>query len=294
MALSQLCAPKPFPAFRNPAVIVGHPGHELKVFGWISRFRPRVYVMTDGSGHQGESRLASTARVLAPLAIDTDKIFGLISDADLYRAILAGRISWFLAAVDLIAESFIANNIDCALADAMEGFNPAHDLCRTLVDAAVVVVNRETSRTLANYEFSLTEWERGRQAHHDSRCWHFALDDDTLCGKIKAAREYTELKDEVREALALRGTEYFRIECLRQVTQPFQPWDDSARPDYETCGELRVAEGAYQSVIRYDEHIVPIVAAIRRHATASKASATVPRSYSPGKQPGRETLWNSH
>jgi hypothetical protein len=280
MALSQLCAPKPFPAFRNPAVIVGHPGHELKVFGWISWFRPRVYVMTDGSGHRGESRLASTARVLAPLAVDTDKIFGLISDADLYRAILSRSVSWFLAAVDLIAESFIANSIDCALADAMEGFNPAHDLCRTLVDAAVAIVNRETSRKVANYEFNLTEWERGRREHHDSRCWHFALDDDTLSEKIKAAREYNELKEEVREAIALRGTEYFRIECLREVTQPFQHWDDSARPDYETCGEQRVAEGAYQSVIRYDEHIVPIVAAIRRHVTANKAStATPPRPF---------------
>src|ERR1700730_15214974 len=202
MALSQLCPPGSFLSIRNPAVIVGHPGHELRVFGWISRFRPRVYVMTDGSGHQGESRLASTARLLAPLVIDTGKEFGLISDADLYRAILNRRVSLFLAAVDLLAESLIANNIDCALADAMEGFNPAHDLCRTPVDAAVAVVNRETSRTIANYEFTLTEWERGRQEHHDSRCWHFALDDDTLCEKIEAARKYTELKDEVRQAIA--------------------------------------------------------------------------------------------
>jgi hypothetical protein len=45
-----------------------------------------------------------------------------------------------------------------------------------------------------------------------------------------------------------------------------QPWAESGKPHYERWGEQRKAEGKYVSVIRYREHIVPIVTAIREHA----------------------------
>ncbi|HEY2913390.1 MAG TPA: hypothetical protein VGK21_08530, partial [Candidatus Angelobacter sp.] len=43
-------------------------------------------------------------------------------------------------------------------------------------------------------------------------------------------------------------------------------WAESGKPHYERWGEQRKAEGKYASVIRYREHIVPIVTAIREHA----------------------------
>src|ERR1700733_13075391 len=50
--------------FKRPAVFVGHPGHELRVLGWLAETRPRVHVLTDGSGASGCSRLPSTSRLL--------------------------------------------------------------------------------------------------------------------------------------------------------------------------------------------------------------------------------------
>jgi hypothetical protein len=47
------------------ALVVAHPGHELRVHHWLELTRPFVIVLTDGSGHSGQSRLASTTRVLA-------------------------------------------------------------------------------------------------------------------------------------------------------------------------------------------------------------------------------------
>jgi adenine/guanine phosphoribosyltransferase-like PRPP-binding protein len=261
----------PFNTYRKAALVAGHPGHELKVFGWLSQYKPRVYVLTDGSGRQGVSRLSSTLRVLEPLGIATGKVFGLISDRELYRALLAGEASSFLAILDRLIDSFIANDIDLVVADATEGFNPGHDLCRTLVDAAVITVERKTGRRIANYQYCLTEWERVREAHHDETCSHLVLDDDTLRRKIEAAGEYVELENEVREATSLRGTEYFRVECLQRVVEPFCLWAYPGRPHYEVWGERRVAEGAYASVIRYEQHVLPMIAAIRGHALGSEA-----------------------
>jgi len=270
MAISCSRIPESFNRCANPALIAGHPGHELKVFGWISEFRPRTYVLTDGSGHRGVSRLPSTVQLLATLGIEVDRLFGVISDRSLYRAILDRETAWFDAILNRIVDSFIEDRIDLVVADAMEGFNPAHDLCRILVDGGVVAVKRKTGRTIANYKFCLTEWERSRQEQHDESCFHFVLDDDALRRKIEAAEKYGELKAEVRQAIALRGVEYFRIECLKEVAEPFGRYDYSGRPDYETWGEQRVAEGTYESLIRYDQHVLPIIDAIRSHALGAK------------------------
>src|SRR5256885_1892784 len=46
------------------AVVVAHPGHELRVHGFLCAFRPLLLVLTDGSGRGGASRLPSTSALL--------------------------------------------------------------------------------------------------------------------------------------------------------------------------------------------------------------------------------------
>ena len=69
-----------------------------------------------------------------------------------------------------------------------------------------------------------------------------------------------------RRALAQRGREYFRIECLRETAEPGMPQQDSPKPYYETWGEKRISEGKYTAVIRFREHILPITDEIFRYA----------------------------
>jgi hypothetical protein len=271
MAITRSRVSNVFHSCRKPALLAGHPGHELKVFGWVAEYKPRVYVITEGSGRQGVPRLSSTAQLLAGLGVEKDRVFGWISDRDLYRATLAGDTGLFLALLDCITESFIANCVDLVVGDAMEGFNPAHDLCRTLIDASVEAVSRKTGRRIPNYKFCLTEWERSRREHHGPECSHFILDNQALHKKMEAAEKYAELKDEVHEAIAIRGKEYFRIECLKTVSEPFCQWDYSGTPEYEIRGEQLVAEGVYPAVIRFEQHVLPIAAAIRSHVGGSGA-----------------------
>jgi hypothetical protein len=274
MAITLSRASNVFHSCRRPAFLAGHPGHELKVFGWIDEYKPRVYVITEGSGRQGVPRLSSTAELLAGLGVEKDPVFGWISDRDLYRATLARDTGLFLALLDCITESFIVNCVDLVVGDAMEGFNPAHDLCRTLVDASVEAVSRKTGRRIPNYKFCLTEWERSRREDHGPECSHFILDNQALNKKIEAAEKYAELKDEVHEAIAIRGKEYFRIECLKTVSEPFCQWDYSGTPEYEVRGEQRVAEGVYPAVIRFEQHVLPIAAAIRSHGVGTRTYET--------------------
>jgi hypothetical protein len=54
---------------------VAHPGHELRVFGWLHAARPRVFVLTDGSGRTGRSRLPSTTRILREAGAEPASIY---------------------------------------------------------------------------------------------------------------------------------------------------------------------------------------------------------------------------
>jgi hypothetical protein len=273
MQVSGRWSPSSVLPFRRPALVVGHPGHELKVFGWMSEYTPRVFVITDGSGRSGFSRTPSTASLVARTGAVPGEVFGLISDAEIYRAILQRDSAVFLGMVDRIAASFVTNHIDSVAGDASEGFNPTHDLCRVVIEAALRKAERATRKTIVNLEFCLTEWEQNCPSRpHDGRCLHWRLDDGLLAAKLEAARGYPELRDEVERALASRGKEYFRIECLRPAQAPELSLQEPGKPLYEIWGEQRVAGGAYSSVIRYQEHILPITKTILDYA-GDKAQA---------------------
>lgn len=253
------------PEYRKPALVVAHPGHELKVFGWLCQSGPRIYILTNGSGGAA-SRLSSTERVLQGSSATLGEIFGQFSDAEIYQVILTEKTATLLQMVDRLAASFVQHGIDFVAGDATEGFNPTHDICRALVNAAVAVAEQATNRPIANYEFCLTEWEQHCREVHDYRCWHVHLEDALLHKKLKAAQDYTELRGEIQQAIASKGKEYFRMECLKKVIQPFPELVALSKPYYETFGEKRVAEGKYASVIRYDQHMLPILKAIQAHA----------------------------
>src|SRR5437870_2515927 len=36
----------------NCALVIGHPGHELGIWGWMNKVHPIVAVLTDGSGRE--------------------------------------------------------------------------------------------------------------------------------------------------------------------------------------------------------------------------------------------------
>jgi hypothetical protein len=261
-------------AFQRPALIVGHPGHELKVFGWLCAVRPRVYLITDGSGRHGVPRTTATEALITSAGAKRGEVFGLISDAEIYRAILDQNFSFFLMLVDKIADSFLDHEIDSVAGDAAEGFNPTHDICRTVINAAVLSAERRGGTPIANFEFCLTEWERNSpKQEHDSRCLHLNLDDQMLSQKLAAAEAYVELRNEVRKAIASRGKDYFRLECVRRVVSASALRSQVTRPVYETWGEQRVAEGEYWSVIRYEKHVLPIMEAILDHAAQAAPEA---------------------
>src|SRR5437773_9664320 len=247
------------------ALVVAHPGHEVRVHGWLESVRPQVFILTDGSGATGKSRINSTTALLAECGARRGSIYGRATDLRAYRAILNQHFAMSVELACELADAFVSEGVDCAAGDASEGYNSIHDLCRLLIDVAVNMASQTSNRPIANFDFSVVGRPDVCAEELRSETICLQLEPDAFDRKLTAGRKYyPELLDEVANTFngAERGVyrryldqtgeldpsiqmmtlESFRTECLRPVRgrgdcRVFS----GGKPFYEIHGEQQVA-----------------------------------------------------
>jgi hypothetical protein len=234
-----------FPLEESAALVIAHPGHEARLHGWVERARPRVFVITDGSGRAGLSRIGATARALEETGARRGSVFGRFTDLAVYRAMLDQDFSLFARLADELAAQFVSDGVRRVVADAAEGYNSTHDACRLVADAAVAVANGADARAIESYDFPVVSRPDDCPAHARACAVWLRLDDDAFARKLDSARRhYPELVAESRAAYSGRGAgvlrdylkftrdddangasgasassglDLFRVECLRPI-----------------------------------------------------------------------------
>ena len=243
----------------SPALlVVGHPGHELMVHGWLEDAKPLVVVLTDGSGQAGVSRLPSTAALVSRAGAMAGPIFGRFTDAEIYRALLNQELSVFTDLVTDLAGIIVDRQIALVAGDDAEGFNPTHDVCRLIIDAAVRAARVRAGRPVMNVAFKLIESSEDLSRSRNASSTILNLSNAALERKMRAAFNYPEMAAEVAAARTRLGDDAFRKETFRQVRDG-EVWAPADQPPYyERHGRKRVDEGAYPEVIYYEQHIRPL------------------------------------
>lgn len=229
----------------------------------MEQHRPIYCCLTDGSGGDATSRLSSTTRLLDAVGASAGSIYGRYTDKYLYQLLLDKRVDVFVALAKELAAELEKAGVDYVAGDAVEGFNPAHDLCRLIIDGAVLIVRRRTGRDVRNYDFLLDG------PHEPSRPGSIVvrLDEVALERKLAAASAYAEMRAEVEAALSRYGRPAFAMECLRPVATDARTLRfEHELPGYEHYGRKRVAEGRYSEVIRFRDHVRPVAMAIEEAA----------------------------
>ena len=286
----------PIPSYpARAALVVAHPSHELRIHGWLEKARPYVCVLTDGAGRSGESRLDRTTEVLSKAGARPGAIYGRLTDARVYSAILNGDAELFAGLVEELARAFAEEEIEYVVGDAAEGYNVTHDICRMMIGAAVDLAEREYGHRVANFDFLVVGSPAECPEELRDRAMWLQLDDQAFDRKVRAALDYTatlaidiedalngapyrvEVNADVLDALNSRPSlqaqfrdmidgvalDAFRVECLRPAgNSPATDWTSGDPPLYEVYGEKLVAGGRYQKVIRYEEHMRPLAQAI--------------------------------
>ena len=230
---------------------------------------PVVHVLTDGSGSDRQSRIASTTALLDAAGATRGSIYGRMSDREIYDAILHRDHARFIALVEELATTLVTNNISVVAGDAVEGFNPSHDVCRYVINAAVRLA-AASGHVIGCYAFPLDGPPDAGGDGLRRGVLRVDLTDEMLTRKLEAARAYAELRGEVESALQRVGTAPFRTEWLFPVdlVDPYGRNPDET-PYYEIYGAQRVDAGAYANLVTFREHVKPLADALWCHRAVS-------------------------
>jgi hypothetical protein len=249
------------------ALFVAHPGHELRVHGWLETARPSVFVLTDGAGPAGAPRLDSTRTVIGQAGARTGSVFGHLTDRAAYTAVMAGDATPFVEVARELAAFLVSERIETVVGDAREGYNPIHDVARSVIDAAVRMAAHR-SHLVRNLDFNVVGPAEDESDPALPGRVRLELDETALARKLAAARGFRQMDAEVRSSLARWGPSAFGVECLRPVFPATSPVPGGPPPFYEQYGEARVGAGVYARVLRYAEHVLPVVRILERQAEA--------------------------
>ena len=243
-----------------PLLILAHPGHELRLFHWMERMRPLVFILTDGSGGLAPPRTTYSLDAIRAAGGRVGRsVMGRMPDRAWYAALRGGDMTPFLAALTDIAEEArdSCGPSPLVVADPVEGYNPMHDLCSALADGVAARLGPDTRRLT----FDLTETAGSEDIDGDE------LDDAALSRKRRAILDYAPLAEEARRLLAADpkslGRERLLPCCFDWPAQLAEP------PAYEAFGQARVRDGLYDAAITYGDHVLPVARALRREARHS-------------------------
>lgn len=277
------------------ALVIAHPGHELCIYGWLETVRPWVFVLTDGSGRNGRSRLPSTSKILAQVGAEAGSLYGRFSDRQIYTALLQKDADLFIQLATELAAELLAHEIDHVVGDASEGYNPTHDVCRLLINAAVTIAAQVRCQPIQNWEFLLFDRQDSCLQEPHRSVLALELPESTFARKLATAQAYPELRGEVDAALKgkilpamkafpklmpkvqkilnFSGEAAYRIECLRLVdaAETHAP----ISPFYEQYGKLLVAAGIYKHAICYQTHLLPIETAFQHFLAQPDCSLSI-------------------
>lgn len=240
-------------SLKRPAIIAGHPGHELHLFAWLARTRPLVLILTDGSGGASASRIGFSLELIDLCGGRPGPVFGHHSDRELYSWLLEGRTSELEALCERIVCALENAGVDSIICDGFEGYNPVHDLAHAFAWAA-------------GRRLDIPVWEHLLASLAERRPGDLAIElsDELYEQKMRAAGRYVPLRHEVAQAMAREGGSRLRLEVLRPVAHLDLSRFAIEAPYYETYGAEQVAAGRYAEPLRYASHVRPAFERILR------------------------------
>src|SRR4051812_10207566 len=235
----------------SPVLIIAHPGHELRLFDWLERERPLVFILSDGSGGAQSSRLGYSVSAIRATGARLIEGSGERSDRDWYAAILGRDIPAFLQAADAIAAAALIVHAPLIVSDAADGYNPLHDLCQAIAGAVVARIARDSKAP----EFRVAPATAGAMG---SKAMAWKLEHEALRRKRLAISANTPLAEEVARLLA----EAPDVLYCEQLLVPSFDWPEEWTPEWEAFGRKRVQEGRFAAPITYRGHVLPIAKAL--------------------------------
>lgn len=255
------------------ALILGHPGHELRVFHFLELYKPHVYVLTDGSGSTGHSRINNTLKIIRQTGATASPVMGRFTDAQIYTILSRQDKETLTTLIEEIIVDMKEQHIDTLAGDAIEGFNPTHDLCRYMINTIAEIYQVEIGKPVGNFEFLLDGAPTQCPEELINEAVWIRLTEEDFQRKLAAAYDYPELRSEIEKIYEVHGATPFLTECLWPAgpSGKYKTWK-TEEPWYESWGKEKLKSGKYKELISYHTHLLPLAEFLTHYSKAHEGT----------------------
>ncbi len=171
---------------------VAHPSHELRLHGWLQRNSPHVIIMTNGAGRDNVPRVNASLNTVENLNCIKSPFWGIVSDLEVYDAVLKADFKFFSKITDEIRDYLIAEKFDLIIGDAAEGFSVTHDVFRDILTTAITEAEIKLNSAIANYEFTLYKQPSFCPTGLENTVIEITLDDSEFDKKVESVMSYSD------------------------------------------------------------------------------------------------------
>jgi hypothetical protein len=247
-------------------IVFSHPNHETAILGSLMRMQAPIVFLTDGGG---EARVNQTHEGLGSIARLENAHFLNHKEDDLYDALLDGRTDFYRALADQVADIFGRYQPQRIYCDAVEFYNPVHDMSLPIVQVAAA----KSAPTAAIFEIPLIYQTQAEKESYVLQRVPVSLEADAvwveltnaeldkkvniLCGNIYSIL-HAQMKGMIRESLPQAGREQF-LKARTELPRPVA----GQRLRYDERGLAHRSAGLVREAITYERHYVPMYRCLR-------------------------------
>ena len=253
-------------------MIFGHPAHELALFGFLQRFRPEIVIITDGGSQE---RIRQSRIGLESIALKATYL--PFAENDFYAALLRRDLSFFETVSDSLSLEIAASQPDQIFCDAVEFYNPVHDITLPLALRAAAAAPRakifevplvyQTLATGEHYEIQRIPPESAR------RPFRYHLTSRELRAKIHARDEiYLSLRHQAGPEFSAATAEHLASEEIVPAGDALVwPHATGRELRYEWRARLLKQQGVIEEIITRGDHFIPTVEGLLARRSAAFA-----------------------
>jgi hypothetical protein len=246
--------------------VFSHPNHELALFGMEQRLKPHFVYLTDGGG---EDRVQQTYEGLRSMGLLGRAHFLNHPEHDFYDRLLDVDAEFFVDVAEQLRQIIDQIKPDIICCDAVEFYNPVHDVALPIVRAAlrgfagkpvvyeIPLVYQQPLEDGVSYVCQRIPGSRAADCHR------LELKPEELSNKLNARQGiYTLLGEQMGATLQDLSSAHLGVEevALARMRVPQVAEDQVLR--YEWRAEKLLREGKIDRMIRYRENYLPVAAAL--------------------------------
>ena len=245
------------PSGRTLAVL-SHPNHEAVVYGLWQRWRPFTVYLSDGGA---KARVEETRRGLDRIGLGNQALYLNYEEALFYRSLVDQDVSFFLEIIQRLKDTIVETKPDRILVDAVEFYNPVHDLSLALLGNAL----RE-GKKLPVFEIPLVRERRleglacqSVPKARESSSVRTTLTDLELANKKGAWDDNYKILGHTMGHLRPSAEEGARVEVVFPAGPPNRRPEGDTVLRYDVQGGRLAAEGKFKTPITWGDHFIPLL-----------------------------------